>query len=85
MSAALKTLAAELDAKDRELRQLSNDVARLAAQNGDLTDEIHALREENARLKEQLAAEGPNEDRAEFAEEYAREAKLEAAREERSW
>ena len=56
MSAALTTLAAELDAKDREIQQLSKDVERICRENGDLLDEIHALREERDRLREQLGA-----------------------------
>jgi len=51
VSAALSTLATELDAKDRELRHLSREVDRLATENGAQCDQIHALREENARLR----------------------------------
>lgn len=51
MSAALATLAAELDAKDREIQQMSKDIERICRENGDMCDEIHALREENARLR----------------------------------
>lgn len=54
MSAALAALASELDAKDRELQQLSKDIERICRENGDLLDEVFALKQENARLREQL-------------------------------
>lgn len=54
MSAALATLAAELDAKDRELQQKDQDIERICRENGDLLDEVFALRQERDRLREQL-------------------------------
>lgn len=54
MSAALATLAAELDAKDREIQQMSKDIERICRENGDLLDEVFALKQENERLREQL-------------------------------
>jgi regulator of replication initiation timing len=54
MSAALAALAAELDAKDRELQQLTKDVERICKENGDLLDELFAVKQENERLREQL-------------------------------
>lgn len=66
MSAALATLAAELDAKDREIQQLSKDIERICRENGDLLDEIFALRQENERLREQIgvaATERPGGER----------------------
>jgi len=54
MSAALATLAAELDAKDREIQQMSKDIERICRENGDLLDELHAVKQENEHLREQL-------------------------------
>lgn len=54
MSAALATLAAELDAKDRELQQKDRDIERICRENGDLLDEVFALKQENERLRAQL-------------------------------
>lgn len=54
MSAALEALAQELDAKDRELQQCSRDIERICRENGDLLDEVFALRQECDRLREQL-------------------------------
>lgn len=66
MSAALAALASELDAKDRELQQCAKDIERICRENGDLLDELHAVREERDRLREQLgmaATERPEVER----------------------
>ena len=55
-------------AAQRLLADAHRDLARVCKENGDLLDEIHALREENARLRLALSeadtmAPGPESER----------------------
>jgi cell division protein FtsB len=49
-------LLVEVQGLARELVQAQRDVDRLAKENSDLCDEVHGLREENARLRAELEA-----------------------------
>jgi regulator of replication initiation timing len=49
-------LLVEVQGLARELVQAQRDVDRLAKENAEQCDEIHALREENARLRAELEA-----------------------------
>ena len=51
---ALREFVTQVEANERECAQLRRDVERIANQNGDLCDELHELRAENERLREQI-------------------------------
>lgn len=52
----MQRLLVEVNGLARELVQAQRDVDRLAKENSDQCDEIHALKEENARLRAELEA-----------------------------